>query len=186
MGVPSIESGSIEHHVETPREPKFVIKPKIHDSITFDKYLGIHSIFLAIAGIFQAIQANLNGQLSRTMGGGFTAWLSFSVGFVILLVYFLVDSKGGTTIQWRALFKQAPWWCWTGGLLGSMYVLLMTLIIPYRGSAVTNGITISGKLLCSVVFDHFGVLGLKTRRLSLLRLAGTALMAGGILMVSLG
>ncbi|KAJ1920820.1 hypothetical protein H4219_001056 [Mycoemilia scoparia] len=186
MGTPSIESAPSDHQVDMGREPKFIIKPKIHHSVVFDKYLGFHSIFLIIAGILQAIQGNVNGELSKTLGGGFAAWLSFCIGFVILLVYFLVESKGGTTIQWRTLFKQAPWWCWMGGLVGSMFVLLITLIIPYRGSAVTNGIPICVQLISSVIYDHFGILGLQTRRLSLLRLSGSLLMVGGILMVSLG
>ncbi|KAJ1678198.1 hypothetical protein EV182_004576 [Spiromyces aspiralis] len=186
MGASSIHSRVSDYQEEMPaKEPYFVVKPKIHESIKFDRFIAFHAIFLVLAGILQSLQGSVNGALATTLGGGFSAWFSFCVGIVILVPYFLIESRCGRTINFHQMFKQAPWWSYIGGICGAIFVLLITLIIPYRGSSISNGVPIVVQLVSSVIYDHFGWFGLEVRRISLLRLFGAMLMIAGILMISL-
>jgi len=77
------------------------------------------------------------------------------------------------------MVAKAPWWAWTGGVLGACYVIVTILSIPTLGSGTTSAIVISSKLVFSCIADHFQLFGLQRKRpYSLLRgLASMGLVA---------
>ncbi len=102
-------------------------------------------------------------------------------GLVVLLVA-LVAYTGWTrtplpsAAQWAA----APWWSWTGGILGCAYVLAMVNAPEKVGAGMFVGITVTAAIVTSLALDHFGVLGLEPHTASVPRLLGGALMIGGV------
>lgn len=82
-----------------------------------------------------------------------------------------------------AIAARIPWWAWSGGLFGAIYIALAIFLVPQLGAATFVGILLAGQLLTSVTFDHFGWLGLPQRSIDLQRLIGVGLLIGGVVLV---
>jgi len=79
--------------------------------------------------------------------------------------------------------KGLPWWAWMGGLYGCAFVVSAAWGVPRLGVATTITVMIAGQLLLSLALDHFGALGVEKQPLSLGRIAGVALVIGGVVLV---
>src|SRR5580700_5463301 len=112
-----------------------------------------------IAGVLLTIQVGLNSTLGRAVGNvRFAVLANFLVGSIGLLVYFTA----------------------VGGGLGAFYVTVATLVGPRIGAAALLALTVLGQLLASLIVDQFGWLGFPLQPISLTKLAGAALLLGGV------
>lgn len=172
--------------VQALKNSVLIEKPRINTNISFDKMFGFDILLLMIGGACTALQGVVNGVLSVHINGGFSSWLSFAIGSFLLFIFFMVDTRGGKSINWKNSFKTAPWWSWWGGIPGAAFVLFITLFIPYRGAAVVSGITICAQMITSLFVDSFAFFGCIHRPATLPRIFGILLMIAGVLMVALG
>src|SRR5919201_5152029 len=121
------------------------------------------------------IQFGINAQLAEWIGGSVrAAFVSFVVGAVALLLAVLVAARG-----WPDRAGDAPWWVWTGGLLGAFYVLGSIVTAPKLGAATLVALILAGQAVSSLAVDHFGWVGFEEQPISVLRVAGVVLLAGG-------
>ena len=67
----------------------------------------------------------------------------------------------------------------TGGLLGCAVMILMLTALRFVGFALASVLRAAGTASASLCFDHFGCLGMATRRVTCRRLAGIALLLLG-------
>ena len=56
-------------------------------------------------------------------------------------------------------------------------------LIPRLGAATVLALLIAGQLLSAIAFDHFGLFGLERHPIDLGRMAGAALLIGGVLLI---
>ena len=56
-------------------------------------------------------------------------------------------------------------------------------MVPTMGAATVLSLIVVGQMLGSLVFDHFGILGLPHQPISLVRLAGAAFLVLGVILV---
>lgn len=82
-----------------------------------------------------------------------------------------------------AMALRGPWWLWIGGLFGAVYVAAAASVTPKLGAGGFLVCVVAGQMLASVIVDHFGLLGLAARPLSLARLLGVGLILGGVFLV---
>ena len=75
------------------------------------------------------------------------------------------------------------WWAWSGGLFGAIFIGLAIVLIPTLGAATFIALLVTGQMLASVTFDHFGWLGLAQRSIDLPRLIGVAMLIGGVILI---
>jgi len=85
-----------------------------------------------------------------------------------------------------ASFRAAPWWNWIGGPLGAIIVFAGATLTPKLGAAAFIASVVAGQLVCSLVLDSFGLLNIIQQPLSLGRLAGAAMVFGGVVLVRYG
>jgi transporter family-2 protein len=131
-----------------------------------------------IAGALLTVQVGLNSTLGRAVDNmRFAVLMNFLVGSVGLLVYFVAAGGGVPT---RYGLAAVPAWAWLGGFLGAFYVAVATLVGPRIGAAALLALTVLGQLLASLLVDQFGWLGFPTQPISLTKLAGVALLLGGV------
>lgn len=132
-----------------------------------------------------AIQAPVNNQLALSLGGGplMAALVSFLVGSAFLLIVAVFG--GGFSAALSALPRQ-PLWKLSGGLLGAAYLLGSVFLVPRIGLAGLLALVIAGQIACSLTIDHFGLLGLMERQVTLARGLGAALVMGGVLLMLYG
>jgi transporter family-2 protein len=135
------------------------------------------SAFLAIAAgisivIQQALNANLRSALYSAAWSGF---VSYAVGLACmgLLALALRDP-----IPAASLATRVPWWAWSGGLFGAIFIALSVFLVPQIGAAAFLALLVTGQMLGSITFDHFGWLGLTQRPIDAPRLIGVALLIG--------
>jgi transporter family-2 protein len=131
-----------------------------------------------LAGVLLTIQVGLNSTLGRAVGNlRFAVLMNFLVGSAGLLVYFFAVGGG---LPSRSGLAAVPAWAWFGGFLGACYVAVATLIGPRIGAAALLALTVFGQLLASLLVDQFGWLGFPLQPISLSKLAGAALLLGGV------
>ena len=139
-------------------------------------------ILLAVAAgvsiiVQQVLNSNLRSALSSAAWSGF---MSYLVGVVCmaLLALALRDPLPSAGVAARI-----PWWAWSGGLFGAIFIGLAILLVPHLGAATFIALLVTGQMLASVAFDHFGWLGLAQRPIDLPRLIGVALLIGGVILI---
>jgi transporter family-2 protein len=138
-------------------------------------------VFALLAGAMLPIQFGINAQLAHWVGGPVrAAFVSFVVGALALLVAVLLTARG-----WPDRPGDAPWWIWTGGLLGAFYVLGSIVTAPKLGAATLVAMILAGQAIASLLVDHFGWVGFEEQPITLLRVCGVLLLAGGVALVRL-
>jgi transporter family-2 protein len=141
-------------------------------------FLPILLVF--IAGAMVAIQAPTNAILAKAGGSPvLAALISFAVGTIALfLVWLASGNRPGT-----AAFGGLPWYAWIGGLYGAVFVGVAAYAAPKIGVASLITIGIAGQIAMALLLDHFGALGLHREPINLGRVAGAALVIGGVILV---
>jgi bacterial/archaeal transporter family-2 protein len=133
------------------------------------------------AGIILPVQFGINSQLRNFVGGPVAAAaISFVVGTVALAVAALVVQR---SLPEPGSAASAPWWAWTGGLLGAFFVLASIILTPRLGAATTIGLILTGQVLASIVIDHFGLIRVPVHEASFPRIIGALLIVAGVVMV---
>jgi transporter family-2 protein len=133
-------------------------------------------------GIGLVLQVGMNSTLRSILGSPILAALiSFVVGSVGLAGFLLVMR---TPLPERAQLASVPAWAWLGGILGAFYVASSVIVGPRLGAATLLALVVLGQLGTSLIVDHFGWLGFAHHPLTLVRLAGAALLFGGVLLIT--
>jgi transporter family-2 protein len=135
----------------------------------------------ALGGAAIAAQALINWRLASSAGNPiFAATISFAVGLAALLVVLITQPAGAVR---NNMLGQAPWWAWIGGALGAFYIVISIYLIPRIGAAALLSAVVLGQLAFSLCADHFGLFGVQHHPASLPRMAGTALVVVGVVLV---
>lgn len=140
-------------------------------------------IAVVLAGGATALQAPTNARLMTAVGSPVNAALvSFAVGTAVLGVLALAMQTRPDLSAARGL----PWYAWTGGVYGVVFVVAATWAVPRMGVATTVTLMVAGQLIVSLALDHFGAMGVPRRPINFSRLAGIALVIGGVLLARRG
>ncbi|MBV8686121.1 MAG: DMT family transporter [Alphaproteobacteria bacterium] len=133
-----------------------------------------------VSGMFIAVQAPTNALLARGVGSPVNAALvSFAVGTVALLA---VASALGVRPAWGAA-RALPWYAWTGGLYGAVFVACAAFAAPRLGITYFLMVAIAGQLAMALFLDRIGAFGLAPVPIGPARLAGIALVLAGVFLV---
>ena len=144
-------------------------------------YIILSSTLAALAGasvvLQQVLNANLRGALDSAAWSGFVSYL---VGLICMTVFALavVDPVPSATVASRISL-----WAWSGGIFGAIFIGLAIFLVPQLGAATFIALLVSGQMLASIIFDHFGMFGLVQRTVDLPRLLGVALLVAGVVLI---
>ncbi len=142
--------------------------------------LMLSMIAVVIAGGATALQAPTNAKMMTAVGSPVNAaFISFAVGTAALGILALVLQAKPDMVAARNL----PWYAWVGGLYGAVFVVAAAWGVPRLGVALTITLMVAGQLLVGLLLDHVGAFGAPRQPMNLGRLAGVALVIGGVLMV---
>lgn len=133
------------------------------------------------AGVALVVQQALNSSLRIPLGSA--AWAGFASYFVGLVSMAVLVSVLRDPLPPVSAVVKIPWWAWGGGLLGAIYIGLAIVLLPQIGAATFVALLVAGQLMASVLFDHFGLLGLAQREADPLRLVGVALLIAGVALI---
>jgi len=143
--------------------------------------LAIPVLLAVSAGISVMVQQVLNANLRAALGSAaWSGFVSYFVGVVFMIVFAAVVQD---PLPSMAAAARAPWFAWSGGLFGAIFIALAIFLLPQLGAATFFALLIAGQMLGSIAFDHFGLLGLPVHPVSTLRLIGAALLVGGVVLI---
>lgn len=117
--------------------------------------LQILPIVLAlIAGAVIAVQQATNGRMGLISKNPFSAaWFNFTFGTTALAVTGgILIMQGNATAQSP---QGAPWWSYTGGALGVIFIATSVWVVPRIGVLVFALTSISGQLSGALILDIF-------------------------------
>lgn len=141
----------------------------------------ILSLLAVVAGVGvitqQVFNANLRGVLQSAAWAGV---VSYVVGLLCMIAFVLVMRDPVPSL---AAARGTPWWLWSGGALGALFIALAIFLVPKLGAASFVALLFAGQMLASLAFDHVGAFGLEKHAVSPVRLVGAALLVAGVVLV---
>lgn len=143
--------------------------------------LALPVLIAVAAGVSVTVQQVLNSNLRTVLDSA--AWSGFLSYLVGLLCMALLALALRDPLPSAGVAARIPWWAWSGGLFGAVFIGLAILLVPHLGAATFIALLVTGQMLASVAFDHFGWLGLNQRPIDAPRLVGVALLIGGVVLI---
>lgn len=142
--------------------------------------LGLAALAL-IAGASFVTQAAVNTNLRLCLdSASWASFVSYLGGTIVMLAVIIVTREAWPQPEAVA---RSSWLSWTGGFWGAVYVVITVLALPHLGAAALLALIVTGMMLASLVFDHFGILGVPQHSIDLPRLIGAALLVVGVVLI---
>lgn len=133
-----------------------------------------------LAGMGLSFEAGLLGPLGEQVGHLWATLSIFGVGSALLWLLSLFSRRQ------RPDWSGIPRWQLIGGILGPVYVVVLTLATPVLGVAMTMIGVLAGQIGQSVLIDANGWLGARKQALNPYRIAGLVLLLLAMLCAYLG
>ena len=137
-------------------------------------------IYVLLSGVFVACMQSFNGQLTSSIGMYGTSLLVHVIGGLVILAYIKLIKKE------KLKFGPMPWYLYLGGLIGLIMVSFSSLTISHIGNTLYTCFSITGQVFLSILFDHFGLFGVKQTSFHSKRIPGLLLIIFGILLIQFG
>lgn len=131
-------------------------------------------LFVVLGGMALALEAAFLGPLGKSIGQLSASLSIFLIGIVVFSLAMIVLKLTGQRNYLPALFKQ-PRWLLTGGLVGFIYTIVLTITTPLVGVGTTMVGILCGQITTSLAIDHFGILGSQRRAIDIYRLLALVL-----------
>ena len=142
------------------------------------------AFFLGIAlvtGAVITLQTGSNARLKEAFGHALPAVIVSSlIGIVLLTAVMLVTRAPVPSL---ARVTSAPWTAWLGGILGAAYAIVVVVLARHLGAATLTAAVVTGQLICSVVLDHFGLLGFELHAVNAGRVIGCLFLVAGFALI---
>jgi bacterial/archaeal transporter family-2 protein len=127
--------------------------------------------------IQQAFNANLRTELNSAAWSGF---VSYFLGVLCMLALAAAVREPLPSV---AVMARVPFWAWSGGVFGAIFIALSIITIPKLGGAAYIALLVAGQMIAALAVDHFGWLGIPERHTDLPRMLGVALLVGGVVLI---
>lgn len=149
----------------------------------------MHTTFFALlamgAGACIALQASANGKFRQNLGEHpqYALWAAFFSILGTVTTAMLVMLVMRPPMPSSETLRATPWWNWIGGPLGALIVLAGAALTRELGAALFIALVVGGQLLCSLILDHYALLGLSEQPITLGRVLGACLVVAGVLCI---
>ena len=130
----------------------FAVFVSVYDRIEASN-LEIFAVVLAgVAGAVVGVQRALNGQINEHSHQSYTtSLLNFIMGTSFLVIFLsLLIAFGDTPLS---PLPTGPWWIYTGGVIGVIYIALTSKIVQHLGVLTFTLFSVGGNLLGSLIID---------------------------------
>ena len=138
----------------------------------------VYALLAAGAGACIATQAAANGKFRLNIGSPLYAAFFSICGTVVTAIAAMLAVRPAAPSA--DALRQAPWWNWIGGPLGAIIVLAGAALVSELGAALFIALVVAGQLVCSLLLDHFALLGLPEQPITPGRVLGAGLVLAGV------
>lgn len=81
------------------------------------------------------------------------------------------------------LITRTPWLSYTGGVFGLIYLVILIVLIPFFGSGTIFALLVTGQMIASIIFDHYGFFGITPHHVDASRIIGAILLIAGVYLI---
>ncbi len=138
-------------------------------------------LLAAGAGGCIALQAAANGKFRQHLGQPVWAAFVSICGTILTAAAFMLATR--PTPPPAEAFRNTQWWNWVGGPLGALIVLAGAALVSQLGAAVFIAAVVAGQLVCSLLLDHFALMGLAEQPITAGRVLGAVLVVAGVVCI---
>lgn len=138
-------------------------------------------LIVIAGGMGLPVEAGLLGPLGGEVGNLWATFSVFGVGAALTFLLMLFFSPRNSP----SFFAQ-PSWQLPGGVLGPIYVTILTVATPAIGIAMTMIGILAGQVFKSLIIDHFGLLGTPHRKIDTKRIIALIFIIAALVMVAQG
>ena len=124
------------------------------DKLEADNFQLFALLLAVIAGALVGVQRALNGQINEHSQNSYTtSLLNFITGtsFLTLFIIILI-AIGRVELQPLPI---GPWWIYTGGVIGVIYIAATSLIVQHLGVLTFTLFSVGGQLIASLLLDIY-------------------------------
>ena len=124
------------------------------DKLEVDNFQLFALLLALIAGALVGVQRALNGQINEHSQNSYTtSLLNFITGtsFLTLFIIILI-ALGRVELQPLPI---GPWWIYTGGVIGVIYIAATSLIVQHLGVLTFTLFSVGGQLIASLLLDIY-------------------------------
>jgi len=124
------------------------------DKLEADNFQLFALLLAVIAGALVGVQRALNGQINEHSQNSYTtSLLNFITGtsFLTLFIIILI-AVGRVELQPLPI---GPWWIYTGGVIGVIYIAATSLIVQHLGVLTFTLFSVGGQLIASLLLDIY-------------------------------
>ena len=124
------------------------------DKLEADNFQLFALLLALIAGALVGVQRALNGQINEHSQNSYTtSLLNFITGtsFLTLFIIILI-AIGRVELQPLPI---GPWWIYTGGVIGVIYIAATSLIVQHLGVLTFTLFSVGGQLIASLLLDIY-------------------------------
>jgi len=130
-----------------------------------------------LVGLLIPFQGIVTASLSQKLEHPYlSAFVNFFGGCLIFIIALMFSSATLPTIK---KITSMPWYLYTGGLIGSIFILGALFALPKIGSTAFFGLVVLGQLLMTALVDHYGLLGMPVHKIDIYRVLGVLLLLMG-------
>lgn len=122
-----------------------------------------------MGGMGLSVEAGLLGPLGSEVGELWATFSIFAVGAALTFLLMLFFSPRNSL----SFFSQPPSLL-LGGVLGPVYVVILTIATPNIGIAMTMIGILAGQIFKSLIIDHYGLFGTTERKIDVKRIIALA------------
>lgn len=139
------------------------------------------SLLAVAAGVSVLTQQIFNTNLRAAFqSAAWSGLVSYAVGLACMIAFALVVRDPLPSL---GMARNVPWYWWSGGALGAIFIILAVFLVPKLGAAAFVALLVAGQMLASMAYDHFGAFGLEKHAASPVRLVGATLLIAGVVLI---
>ena len=124
------------------------------DKLEADNFQLFALLLALIAGALVGVQRALNGQINEYSQNSYTtSLLNFITGTSFLTLFIIILIALGR-VELQPL-PGGPWWIYTGGVIGVIYIAATSLIVQHLGVLTFTLFSVGGQLIASLLLDIY-------------------------------
>ncbi len=124
------------------------------DKLEADNFQLFALLLALIAGALVGVQRALNGQINEYSQNSYTtSLLNFITGTSFLSLFIIILIVLGR-VELEPL-PIGPWWIYTGGVIGVIYIAATSLIVQHLGVLTFTLFSVGGQLIASLLLDIY-------------------------------
>ena len=124
------------------------------DKLEADNFQLFALLLALIAGALVGVQRALNGQINEHSQNSYTtSLLNFITGTSFLTLFIIILIALGR-VELQPL-PAGPWWIYTGGVIGVIYIAATSLIVQHLGVLTFTIFSVGGQLIASLLLDIY-------------------------------